>query len=428
MLREASSFGPTRLRSRSGLFRFLPPLQRHLTLNATKCSFRTYFQVIYRARNGSSRNPRLVPLGSFAVSLTSAMAHSPIDVDRLARDIAVSIQQLLNQGTSSNETLQLECSLVSNRPGAERLKVVSIDVATSVPQDPVGGVGSLPLLSNQNRPHESSSPVDDVRTSRSRALSSRDDDNARPTKRRAIGGLRVGTSTLSVATQLNAVSRRLESDARVFPQRKKRLPETPSLQPSTFQKFINGIWDSIFSGNRLDLVEVIDQWQAIESGGQPRLLNDVETEVQSHSDSLVLQTFGKMTVLARKITQTSKVCRSLEVIVQAHWIDAFDDRVAELSAATTKEKAKKTALSEACEHFGWSDKEIRNRMAIWRGYAEIKRAGGWAALVFAGMGLYRLAKYRVAFEEETFATLRAMRHRFEVSQVRREPQSERSCL
>lgn len=40
---------------------------------------------------------------------------------------------------------------------------------------------------------------------------------------------------------------------------------------------------------------------------------------------------------------------------------------------------------------------------------------GWVALVFAGMGLYRFCKYRVSFTEETFQTLRALRHRFEVA-------------
>jgi hypothetical protein len=40
-----------------------------------------------------------------------------------------------------------------------------------------------------------------------------------------------------------------------------------ALQPSTFEKFIQGVWDSIFSGIRMDPAEVIEQWQAIESSG-----------------------------------------------------------------------------------------------------------------------------------------------------------------
>lgn len=343
---------------------------------------------------------------------------SSIDVDKLSRDIAASVRQLLEQATSSDEALQLECSLISNRPGGQRLQVASIDIATAFEEFSSRGIGPSAAPSQAQAEVSEPGPLaNDSRPAVRHASPPTADDNGRPTKRRAMGGLRVSTLSTSAGTQLNSASRRLESDVRVFPQRKKRLPETPSMQPSTFSKFINGIWDSIFSGNRLDPMEVVEQWQAIELGGQPRLLTDTETGLDVRNDSLILQKFGKMTVLARKITQTAKVCRSLEVIIQAHWIDAFDDRVTELSATLTKEKAKKTALSEACQHFGWSDKEIRNRMAVWRGYAEIKRAGGWAALVFAGMGLYRLAKYRVAFEEETFATLRALRHRFEVSQM-----------
>lgn len=124
---------------------------------------------------------------------------------------------------------------------------------------------------------------------------------------------------------------------------------------------------------------------------------------------------GRMSILTRKISQTSRNCRSLEVIVQAHWVQCFDDRVADLARETTPDKAKKKAIAEACINFQWSEKELRNKMGIWRGYHDIKTAGGWAALVFAGMGLYRFCKYRVSFTEETFEILQALRHRFEVA-------------
>lgn len=35
--------------------------------------------------------------------------------------------------------------------------------------------------------------------------------------------------------------------------------------------------------------------------------------------------------------------------------------------------------------------------AIWRGYQEIRNAGGWVCLAFAGPGIYRLCKYRAEF-------------------------------
>lgn len=53
--------------------------------------------------------------------------------------------------------------------------------------------------------------------------------------------------------------------------------------------------------------------------------------------------------------------------------------------------------------------------AIWRGYKEIKDHGGWACLVFAGMGIYRFCKYRIGFDPESMAILRRTRARFEVA-------------
>ncbi|KAL2105156.1 hypothetical protein VUR80DRAFT_8919 [Thermomyces stellatus] len=54
-------------------------------------------------------------------------------------------------------------------------------------------------------------------------------------------------------------------------------------------------------------------------------------------------------------------------------------------------------------------------MAVWRGYREIRDAGGWAALVFAGMGIYRFCKYRAGFGEASMRKLRLCRERFEVA-------------
>jgi hypothetical protein len=73
------------------------------------------------------------------------------------------------------------------------------------------------------------------------------------------------------------------------------------------------------------------------------------------------------------------------------------------------------ALTEACNDFGWTEKELRNKMAIWRGYKEIKDILGWVALVFSGMGLYRLCKYRIDFDKEKFQRVRALRLRMEVA-------------
>ncbi|KXS94450.1 hypothetical protein AC579_2987 [Pseudocercospora musae] len=370
------------------------------------------------------------------------------DFDALARDLSSRIseelpailRQLLAHHQLGPGPLHLECSLLSRRPGCADtpLKIASLDISDLATPP---SIQSPLLLHHTNPPAQplsdqaltrQSPPASPARQFRPRLPVSAaiddgdgdgdgDDDDERPAKRRATGGLRIGRPASSgehAPHPSTAVSRRLESEnVRVFPQRKKRLPDNPNLQPSSLDKFIGGVWESIFSGVRLDPAEVIEQWQAIESSGQPKLLMEAASnhDLAARHDSVTQSKFGRMNVLARKISQTSRTCRSLEVIVQAHWVQAFDERAAELALSMTKEKAKKTAISEACVDFSWSEKELRNKMAIWRGYHDIKNAGGWAALVFAGMGLYRFCKYRVSFTEETFQQLRALRHRFEVA-------------
>lgn len=53
--------------------------------------------------------------------------------------------------------------------------------------------------------------------------------------------------------------------------------------------------------------------------------------------------------------------------------------------------------------------------AVWRGYKEIRDAGGWVALVFAGAGIYRFCKYRTAINTEAITQLSRLRFRFEVA-------------
>lgn len=53
--------------------------------------------------------------------------------------------------------------------------------------------------------------------------------------------------------------------------------------------------------------------------------------------------------------------------------------------------------------------------AIWRGYKEIKDAGGWVSLVFAGSGIYRFCKYRTEFGKNLFPRLERLRSSFEVA-------------
>lgn len=329
------------------------------------------------------------------------------DVQSLARDIGARITEelpdilrrlLTEQDLSSGGPLQFECSLLSGQQDRQHtVRLASVDISKAA----TNVQSSLPDAARR-------------RSVRQRDAGPRPEDRA--LKRRATGGLRVGRADATGDSEPQSpdnVIRRLKSDIRVFPQRKKRVPENPHLQPSSLDKLINGIWESIYAGTPMDATEVIQQWQAIEPG-QARPLLDVAANDVSEREDTVRSVFGKMSLLTRMVSQVSRTCRALEVIVQAHWTQIFDDRVAELGSTMTREKAKKACLKEACIDFGWSEKELRNKMAIWRGYHDIKEAGGWAALIFAGMGLYRFCKYRVSFTEDTFQTLRSLRHRFEV--------------
>lgn len=365
--------------------------------------------------------------------------------DDLARQLTASISerlpdainQLLRGSTAGDvSALRFDCNLVLGGPfstGQELpVQVISVDVASLLSSLPGTRDASAQLApASFERPalpplepvEPEQSPDIETRNFRPRstlvspASTPQDFDDYPSKARKATGGLRVRVAANAepASGSTTNTARRLESDVRVFPQRKKNVGDNPVFQPSSLQKFVKGVWESIYSSIKMDPTDVIEQWQALETSGQPKLLASTDNEILSRESSLTSGTFGKMSILARKLSQTSRTCRSLEVIVQAKWVQLFDDRLHELTATMSKEKAKKATISEACLDFHWTEKELRNKMGVWRGYHEIATAGGWAALVFAGMGLYRFCKYRVSFNDESFQALRALRHRFEVA-------------
>lgn len=203
-----------------------------------------------------------------------------------------------------------------------------------------------------------------------------------------------------------------------FPKRAKIQPTTVfTPKESSLGKFLISVWEQIHSGIKLEPRRVFDQLQPTSSGQAdsmptlPPLLSAARSSESlpsvAHlsggaSGDSPAASFTYQNLLCRRITLLSRTCRSVETIVQARWIEHFDAHVAYLVATShppmSTTKARQAALASACRDFGWRDKELRNKMAIWRGYKEIKDAGGWAMLVFAGMGLYRLCKYRVGFD------------------------------
>ncbi|RYP57168.1 hypothetical protein DL769_009650 [Monosporascus sp. CRB-8-3] len=218
-----------------------------------------------------------------------------------------------------------------------------------------------------------------------------------------------------------------------FPKRLKVQDEVVfSQQESSLNKFIVGVWEQLHGGTRLDPPILLEHWRAstiaataantetVHHGGMDALSSRNgflgEGDVATLGNASCL--FNQSNSLCLKITQASRTCRSLEVIVQARWMEFFESYVNFLvtsNPSVPTSRCRKTALIEACNDFGWSEKEMRNKMAIWRGYKEIKDAGGWAALVFAGMGIYRFCKYRIGFNAESMQHLRAWRPRFEVA-------------
>lgn len=75
--------------------------------------------------------------------------------------------------------------------------------------------------------------------------------------------------------------------------------------------------------------------------------------------------FRSMNFLCRQITQVSRSCRALEVIVQARWVQSFDERVKTIAGQRgdlSLTRSRMAALAEACADFGWSEKELRNKV------------------------------------------------------------------
>lgn len=237
--------------------------------------------------------------------------------------------------------------------------------------------------------------------------------------------------------------RQIQISERNFPKRAKTQSDVHIPQESSLDKLIMGIWEHIHGGIDLEPHSLIEQWRLAASLTTTSLANPgfpTLHESSSSSSAVVAprtpplsathspssatnlsdgdSSFSESSAFCRKITQASRTCRSVEVIVQARWIEHFNAYVEYLESVATDwspTKCRRTALLKACGDFGWSEKELRNKMIIWRGYKEIKDAGGWAALVFAGMGLYRFCKYRVGFSQEGMQRLRAFRPRFEVA-------------
>ncbi|KAL1597777.1 putative RNA helicase [Paraconiothyrium brasiliense] len=251
------------------------------------------------------------------------------------------------------------------------------------------------------------------------ARSSGDESEPGSPRRRGIGRLRVA-NTQSFEEDVTEHQRQIATDTRNFPKRRKIASDKFVFRPSTLDKLIIGIWEQLHGTLDLNPQIISEQYNMTlpVSSDTPVLNGDTAVEIRGLEPGLQTDAFHRMNTLCRKVTQASRVCRSIEIVVQAKWIELFEDKVQTSIAAAphiSKTKHHKQAFVEACQDFGWSEKELRNKIAIWRGYREVKDAAGWVALVFAGMGIYRFCKYRVEFTKEAMKRLQHLRTRFEVA-------------
>lgn len=208
----------------------------------------------------------------------------------------------------------------------------------------------------------------------------------------------------------------LEDDGKQNSQKRQKQDKSSQKQQSAVDKLIEGIWEQIHTPNSLamddELTRTID-----------RMLRRISNTDRQATDTK--SAFESITKCCQQVTAENRVAKFLEVIIQAHWIDRYDERLASLKVDSPKLRAheyKRIVLTEACTSFGWSEKELRNRMAIWKGYREIKDAAGWSALVFAGTGIYRFCKYRLGFDHDSITKLQNFRTRAEVAADTLQPQ------
>ncbi|OQD79916.1 hypothetical protein PENANT_c042G05096 [Penicillium antarcticum] len=202
-------------------------------------------------------------------------------------------------------------------------------------------------------------------------------------------------------TRIEPSVRQFHSDTR-FPQRKKHKKDTatPTLQPSSIDKFIAGIWRQVHSPVTLS-VSFPDRTP--------------EFSIRTGVSQTVFQAVNG---LCKKYYDQSQSSRALEMIVQAYWVECYEARIASIRLeypSYTNAEARMAALKEACTTLTWHEKELRNRMAIWSGYKKIKDSGGWASLIFAGSGIYRICKYRIGFDNGLIPRLHHIASSLEVA-------------
>ncbi|KAM7216253.1 histone-lysine N-methyltransferase [Rhypophila decipiens] len=238
-------------------------------------------------------------------------------------------------------------------------------------------------------------------------------------RRKRISGLRPAFADITVVDGIDS-QRQMQVPARSFPKRSK-VDNEVTLKEASLDKFTVGIWEQIHGGVRLDPQSILEQDHTaatMANTGRNPSFGLLPAMAGLADRAEVGASFNQSNAFCRRVTQASRTCRSIEVIVQARWIEHFESYVSSIALSNpsmSTKKCRKAALLEACKDFGWTEKDMHNRMRIWSGYKELKDAGGWVAIVFAGIGIYRFCKYRISFDAGSMQSLRALRPRMEVA-------------
>ena len=209
----------------------------------------------------------------------------------------------------------------------------------------------------------------------------------------------------SSETSLHAISRKSGKD-----------PGIRSDVPAV-DKLIEGIWRQIHDLKTLDLGTSI-----------PKIIEELVDPLASLVNPTApvdKSMFSNASIRCLQVTSSTRSIRPVEVLAQTYWVDLFDARLAAIRQEypnLKQQEHKKLVMTEACNSFAWAEKELRNRMAIWKGYREIRDAAGWSALIFAGPGIYRYCKYRSGFDQRALSKLRSIRSRAELAADTLQPQ------
>jgi ATP-dependent RNA helicase DDX49/DBP8 len=161
--------------------------------------------------------------------------------------------------------------------------------------------------------------------------------------------------------------RQIATDTRSFPKRRKIASDKFVFRPSTLDKLVIGIWEQLHGTLDVNPAIISEHYAITLPVSSNASVADEHTAVEIRGTGPPLQNdaFHRMNTLCRRVTQASRVCRSIEIVVQAKWIELFENKIQTSIAAVphiSKTKHQKQAFVEACQDFMWSEKELRNKM------------------------------------------------------------------